>query len=361
MGNSLQQNNEAFYRALPKVELHRHLEGSLRLDTMMDVSRDYDVGLMNTDYLRSMVQVNADDPHTSQNFLSKFQILRKFYRSPEIIHRVTREAIADAAADHVVYMELRFTPVALSRAEGFPLGDVIDWVTEAAQKADQEFGCITRLIASVNRHESVELAEEVIALSVDRMTTGIVGVDLAGDEAQFSTSPFRGVFAEAQQSDLHITIHAGEWGGAQNVASAITELGAERIGHGVRVLEDPTVVALARERSTALEICVTSNIHSGVIASLDAYPLRSMLTEGLNVTINTDDPSISQITLSDEYRLVCEKLGLSYDQLHQRVIAAAQAAFLPQKEREELVSKVEQEFRLFGGNDRISEQKSKSP
>ena len=169
------------------------------------------------------------------------------------------------------------------------------------------------------------------------------------------------MFAEAQQSDLHITIHAGEWGGAQNVASAITDLGAERIGHGVRVLEDPTVVALARERSTALEICVTSNIHSGVIASLDAYPLRSMLTEGLNVTINTDDPSISQITLSDEYRLVCEKLGLSYDQLHQRVIAAAQAAFLPPKEREELVSKVEQEFRLFGGNDRISEQKSKSP
>jgi adenosine deaminase len=360
MGNVDQPNNEAFYRALPKVELHRHLEGSLRLRTMMDVSRAYNLGLLDADYLRSMVQVNADDPYTSQNFLSKFQILRKFYRSPEIIQRVTWEAIEDATADNVVYMELRFTPVALSRAEGFPLGEVIDWVSEAAHSADQKFGCTTRLIASVNRHESVELAEEVIALAADRMNAGIVGVDMAGDEAQFSTSPFHGVFAEAQQSDLHITIHAGEWGGAENVANAITELGAERIGHGVRVLEDPSVVSLARERRTAFEICVTSNIHSGVVTSLDAYPLTSMLAEGLNVTVNTDDPSISQITLSDEYCLVCEKLGLSQEQLQQRVIAAAQASFLPQKEREELVSKVEQQFNLTGGDGRISQQESKS-
>jgi adenosine deaminase len=344
------QNNNTFYQALPKVELHRHLEGSMRIRTMMEISQAYNLGLLDINHLQSLVQVNDNDPYTSQNFLSKFQVLRKFYRSPEIIQRVVWEAIEDAAADNVVYMELRFTPVALSRVGGFPLGEVIDWVTEAAQKADQQFGCKTRLIASVNRHESVELASQVIALAVDQKEAGIVGVDLAGDETRFPASPFRGVFAEAQQAGLHVTIHAGEWGGASNVANAITELRSDRIGHGVRVLEDPTVVTLAREHGTAFEVCVTSNIQSGVIPSLEEYPLLGMLSEGLNVTINSDDPSISQITLSDEYCLVCEDLGLPLESLPQRVYAAAQASFLPQKERDELTQKVEHQFKLVGEN-----------
>jgi adenosine deaminase len=352
MGNPDWQQKKASYQTLPKVELHRHLEGSMRIRTMIEISRAYNLGLMDTDYLRTLVQVNADDPFTSQNFLSKFQILRKFYRSPEIIQRVTWEAIADAAADNVIYMELRFTPVALSRVEGFPLGDVIDWVIEATQKANQKFDCNTHLIVSVNRHESVELAAKVIALATDRKDNGIVGVDIAGDEAQFSALPFQSLFAEAQQAGLHITVHAGEWGEARNVATAITALGAERIGHGVRILEDPTVVALARERGTTFEVCVTSNIQSGVVASLDEYPLLGMLEEGLNVTVNTDDPSISQITLSDEYRLVREKLGLPQDQLQQRVIAAAQAAFLPQEERPKLVGQLKERFKITEENSR---------
>lgn len=348
IGNTDWQHKKAFYQALPKVELHRHLEGSMRIPTLMEVSRVYNLGLLDTDHLQSLVQVNADDPYTSQNFLSKFQILRKFYRSPEIIQRVTREAIADSAADNVVYMELRFTPVALSRVDGFPLDEVIDWVIEASHNADQKYGCQTRLITSVNRHESVELAAEVIAHAADRMDAGIVGVDIAGDETQFSALPFRDLFAEAQQTGLHVTIHAGEWGGANNVADAITALGAERIGHGVRVLEDPVVVELARERGTAFEVCVTSNIQSGVVPSLEEHPLQDMLAEGLNVTINTDDPSISKITLSDEYHLVCEDLGLSLDRLQQRVFTAAQAAFLPQAERAELIRQIEQQFSLEG-------------
>lgn len=348
MRNSDWQQPESFYRTLPKVELHRHLEGSLRINTMMEISRTYNLGLLDTDDLRPQVQVFDDDPLTSKNFLSKFKMLRKFYRSPQIIQRVVREAVSDAAADGVIYMELRFTPVALGRAEGFPLGEVIDWVSEATQKADREFGSITRLITSINRHESVDLAAEVIALAADRIEDGVVGVDLAGDETQFSSSPFQGMFAEAQEAGLHVTIHAGEWGGAGNVANAITLLEAERIGHGVRVLEDPAVVALARERGTTFEVCVTSNVHSGVVPLLEEHPLKAMLAEGLNVTLNTDDPSISQISLSDEYRLAIEEMNIPLETLQERDLAAAQAAFLPLVARDALVGRIENKFSRVG-------------
>jgi adenosine deaminase len=128
------------------------------------------------------------------------------------------------------------------------------------------------------------------------------------------------------------------------VQDAILYLQAERIGHGVRVLEDPSTVALARERSIPFEVCVTSNYQSGVIPSLTVHPLPRMISLGLNVTINTDDPSISQITLSDEYRLVCEDLGLSLRSLRERSLAAARAAFLPESERLELAKLVQEEL-----------------
>ena len=350
MPNTDWQQTESFYRNLPKVELHRHLEGSLRISTMLEISRTYNMGLPNAEDLHPLVQVTDHDPLTSQNFLSKFQTLRKFFRSPQIIQRVAGEAVADAAADGVIYLELRFTPVALSRAENFPLGEVIDWVLEATQKADHEFGSTTRLITSVNRHESVDLAEKVIALAADRMEDGVAGVDLAGDETQFPALPFQGVFAEALQAGLHVTIHAGEWGGAGSVADAINILEAERIGHGVRVLEDPAVVALARERGTTFEVCVTSNVHSGVVPSLEEHPLQDMLSEGLNVTINTDDPSISQISLSHEYRMISEEMNIPFLTLQGRTLAAARAAFLPRIGREMLVKIIGEKFSKVGEN-----------
>lgn len=335
------------YRALPKVELHRHLEGSLRLDTMLDIARQHGITIPE-DVLRlsTLVQVQEEDMFTFQNFLAKFNTLRLFYRSPDVIHRITREAIEDAAKDNVKYMELRFTPVALSRAERFPLHDVIDWVMTSAQQAAEECGMIVRLIASVNRHESTELAEQVAWLAVEHMDHGMVALDLAGNEAEFKSEPFTGIFKEAKQSGLHMTIHAGEWGPAANVKEAIAELGAERIGHGVRVLEDNDVVALARERGTAFEVCITSNYQSGVVNSLDTHPLVKMLDAGVNVTINTDDPSISRITLSHEYYIACEDLHMPQSTLRQRILAAAQAGFLAETEKEKLVNQLSKDLKI---------------
>jgi adenosine deaminase len=335
------------YFSLPKVELHRHLEGSLRLTTMLDVARQHGVTVPASMYnLSGLVQVQDKDPLTFTNFLEKFKTLRLFYKSPDVIHRVTREAVEDAAKDNVRYLELRFTPVALSRAEGFPLHDVMDWVLTSAQEAASEFQIKVGLIASVNRHESSELAEQVAWLAAERINKGLVGIDLAGNEAEFKSGQFHGIFREAKQAGLHITIHAGEWGPAANVRDALENLGAERIGHGVRVLESEKVTELAREHGAVFEVCVTSNYQSGVVDPLLEHPLQNMLEAGLKVTVNTDDPSVSRITLSHEYQRVREELHVAMDVLKYSVITAAQAAFLPVNEKQELVASLKKEMKL---------------
>ncbi len=344
MSKPQRRHSPAFYRAYPKVELHRHLEGSLRLETLREIAQAHGIAVEEHRPLDMRVQVMEKEPFTAANFLSKFSTLRLFYRSPEVITRVTREAVEDAARDNVRYMELRFTPVALSRVEDFPLADVMDWVIEAARQAGEEYGLPTRLIASVNRHESTALAEKVAQLSIDRMHKGIVGLDLAGNEADFPAAPFAPLFREARQAGLRVTVHAGEWGGAENVRQAIEEMSAERIGHGVRVLEDPGVAHLARECGTTFEVCITSNYQSGVVAALTQHPLPRMLAAGLRVTINTDDPSVSRITLSDEFRVAGESLGMSDEALRHMVLTAAQNAFLPPAERDALVEKLNEEW-----------------
>jgi adenosine deaminase len=314
---------------------------------MLDIARQHGITIP-ADVLRlsTLVQVQEEDKFTFQNFLAKFNTLRLFYRSPDAIHRITHEAVEDAARDNVRYMELRFTPVALSRAERFPLHDVMDWVITSAQEASNKHGVIVRLIASMNRHESTELAEQVAWLAVEHLEDGMVAIDLAGNEAEFPTEPFYGVIKEARQSGLHVTIHAGEWGPATNVKEAIEQLGAERVGHGVRVLENKNIVSLARERGTAFEVCVTSNYQSGVVGSLDTHPLMKMLEAGLNVTINTDDPSISRITLSHEYYTACEDLRMPQNILRERIVAAARACFLAENEKVTLVEKLSKDLKL---------------
>jgi adenosine deaminase len=335
---------DEYYRRLPKVELHRHLEGSLRVPTLMEIVRAHDLDVKNTAYLRPLVQVDQQEAYTFENFLSKFGTLRLFYKSPEIIKRITWEAVEDAARDNIRYLELRFTPVALSRAEGFPIAQVVDWVIESVREASAHFEMLVRLLVSINRHESITQAKKVLEVALNRYHQGIVGLDLAGNEAQFSAEPFRDLFSIASKHGLRITVHAGEWGGAENVRQAIELLGAERIGHGIRVLEDPYTISLARERGTVFEVCVTSNHHSGVIGDLLEHPIKRMLAEGLNVTINTDDPSISRINLSLEYQTIHEKLGIPVEVIGERVQAAAQGAFLPDDLRRRLAGKIKADF-----------------
>ncbi len=334
-----------YYYRLPKVELHRHLEGSIRLDTLQEVAQIQRQPLPPEADLAGLVQVLPGDALNFNAFLAKFQTLRQFFRSPEIIRRISREAVIDAAAEAVRHLELRFTPLALSRLQGFALAEVMDWVAEAVDEASQANGITTRLIASINRHESPAIAETVAALAVERMPRGIIGLDLAGNEAEFPAQPFIEIFRQAKAAGLRITAHAGEWSGAANVRQAIEELGADRIGHGVRVLEDDGVIALARQGGVVFEVCPTSNHHTGVVTELKAHPLARMLAAGLKVTLNTDDPAISRIDLSHEYHLAVDKLGLSHPQLVHCIRTAAQASFLEPEARAQLAARLEEEFK----------------
>jgi adenosine deaminase len=337
------------YLGWPKIELHRHLEGSIRLETMLDIAHHHELDLpRDPQALSRLVQVQPDDPLTATSFLSKFTTIRQFFRSPDIIDRITREAVQDAAADNVRYMELRFTPVALSRIGKFALGEVMDWVSAAAADAGARYGVEVRLIASNNRHESTHFTAEVIELAARRQHKGVVGVDLAGNEGAFSMWPFLPLFKSARQAGLAVTLHAGEWAGPENVRLAIEDFGAQRIGHGVRVLEDAAVVERARERGTMFEVCITSNCQTGVARAPAEHPFRRMRDIGLKASLHTDDPTLSQLTLSTEYQLAVESLGLSKADLKASIVEAAQSAFLPTAEKDKLVASIRAELDVIG-------------
>jgi adenosine deaminase len=335
--------SNTWFRALPKVDLHRHLEGALRLETMLEIARDHQLDLpwQQPDAFRQLVQVSPPDPFTFENFLSKFTVLRQFYRSAEIIERIVHEAVEDAAGDNIHYLELRFTPVALTRINDLTLDEAINLVMAAAADAAARFGIQVGLIVSVNRHESLDLATEVIGLAADSRSRGVLGVDLAGAEASHPGEEFAHLFQEARRAGLHITVHAGEWGGPEIVRLAIEQLGAERIGHGVRVLEDPAVTALAGGRGISFEVCPTSNWHSGVVRTLSEHPLVAMHAAGLQMTLNTDDPGISDIDLSNEYELACRQLGLTLFHLREMILNAADFSFLPQVDKTALRLRLE--------------------
>ncbi len=331
--------------SIPKIELHRHLEGSLRLSTIHDVVLSEGLDLPSSvDQLKPLVQVHPNDPKTPQAFLSKFESLRRIFRSPEIIHRVVTEAVIDAAAEHIIYLELHFTPAALAQDRGFDLKDVFEWVTEAAQGAAAQGEIQIGLIASINRHEPVAAGTAVAGEAVDWMHRGIVGLSLAGDELRFPSDPFHPLLREARQAGLGLTVHAGEWAGADSVGRALDISPDVRVGHGVHATEDPDVIRLAVERRTVFEVCPTSNIQSGAVPSAAEHPLVRMIEAGLQVTINTDDPGVSQITLADEYALVVGVLGLSQETVRATILGSAQAIFQPAAARRALESRLKSAF-----------------
>jgi len=260
--------------AMPKVDLHRHLEGSLRLSTLSEIARNHGIDLPSYDieYLRRFATVATDERPDFHLFLAKFSFLRRFYTTQAAVERIAYEAVADAAADNIRYMELRFNPVALSRHQGFSLDSVTRWVCNTVAQAQRDHNITVRLILQIGRDESVETASQIARIALDYREHGVVGLDLAGDEVHYPARRFAEVFQRAQREGLNITVHAGEAGGAENVREAVELLGAQRIGHGVRAIENSDVIHLLRTRGVTLRCappaiyrpgwCVNSgNIH----------------------------------------------------------------------------------------------------
>ncbi len=330
-------------RSLPKIDLHRHLEGSLRLNTLAEIALEHRIDLPSYDIeqLRPYVQV-TDDPPDYQRFLGKFQLLRHFYTSREAVQRIVREAIVDAAHDNIRYLELRFNPEALAYAQNFSLNDVVEWVKEATRSAQAETGTRTCLILSIPRKESLHTAHEITELSIAHFGDLVRGIDLVGDEVNFPAEKFIAPFRQAREAGVHITIHAGEWAGAQSVYTAVAHLNAERIGHGIRAIEDSTVVQLLYDKSVTLEVCPTSNLQTGAVRGMVQHPLPDLYNLRLRVTLNTDDPSISDTTLTDEYAVAVGALGMTPPQVYRMLRNSVEAAFIPQEERPWLLDTIRQ-------------------
>jgi adenosine deaminase len=271
--------------------------------------------------------------------------LRKFYQSPETVSRLAYEAVADAAADNVRYLELRFSPQALARVRGFAFTEVVDWVIDAVNRAAHEFEIQVGLIVTLVRHDPLKTAKKAAEIAFDRHTKmpgkgffhGVIGLDLAGDEVNYPMAPFRNLFVEAKRLGMGITIHAGEWSGAATVEEAITGLGADRLGHGVRAVENSRTIRLVQEQKITLEICLTSNIQTGVVQNIDHHPLKDLINLGVLTTLNTDDPCVSNSLLTDEYHLGVQRLNLGYSDLRKLILNAASAAFLLPENRTQLI------------------------
>ncbi|PJF44192.1 MAG: adenosine deaminase [Phototrophicales bacterium] len=328
---------------LPKIELHRHLEGSIRLTTLVDIATRYNIPLPSyeTEFLRPYVQMTREDPATSAQFLTKFSVLRQLFVSEDVIQRIAYEAVEDAAIDNIHYMELRFTPYAQAKLMGFPIEQVVRWVCEAVQHAAQDNNIQVKLIVAVNRHESVEIAAEMLQAAIAHRDLGVVGFDLCGNEANYLAAPFAPLFQQAKDAGLGVTIHAGEWAGAENVRYAIEAIHPQRIGHGVRAVEDSTTLQMAIENNIYFEVCPTSNLQTGVVSQLDQHPLLDLYYLKAHVTINTDDPAIHNISLTDEYALLVQGLGLPLSYVRACILNAIHCAFLPQAQKDHLLAEIE--------------------
>jgi adenosine deaminase len=336
--------------AMPKVDLHRHLEGSLRLETLAEIAQEHGIDLPSYDieYLRPFVTVANEEPDFHR-FLEKFRLLRRFYPNQAAVERIAYEAVADAAEDNIKYLELRFNPVAQARVQGFSLDEVTTWVCDAVARAQDDFRVRTNLIIQIGRDESVDLASQIADVALAHRDKGVVGLDLAGDEVRYPAGGFAEVFQRARQEGLHITVHAGEAGGADNVREAIELLGAQRIGHGMRAIEDSEVVRLVREHGVILEICPTSNLQTGAVRRFGQHPLIDLIALGVRVTVNTDDPSVSDTTLTDEYIAVILAMGVALEQIKRAIVTAAEGSFQPPEEREQLAEWFRRELGLESG------------
>ena len=294
--------------------------------------------------LKEKIQV-GDGVKTLGAFISTFDTIGNLFNCERAIEKVTRAVIRDAAAQHTRYLELRFSPLYMARAGGLHPDAVVRSVLRATAAAARAYPSTqVRLLLIVERQMPISSAWLVEQLAERYRKQGVVGLDLANDEASFPPDPFAGVFYRARQAGLKVTIHAGEVNIPKNIATAIKALGASRIGHGFFAFKDPEVMALLKDRGVLLEQCPTSSCDTGSCASLEAHTFPEYLRSGLRTTICTDDPGVSNISLTSELAAAIETYNLSLEEIKRLLLSAAQGAFVEGGEKIRLIARINAEF-----------------
>ena len=316
-------------RALPLIDLHRHVEGSVRLATVLDLARQHRVPLPAGDVegLRPHVQVTEPQPGVMA-FIARIERVATVLADLDACRRIARECVLDARAEGLDYVELRFSPLFMAHAHRLDPAAVTAAVVEGVEDGRRAAGIGVGLIGILSRTYGVEAcAKELDALLTRR--DAIVALDLAGDEANFPCPLFVEHFRRARDAGWAVTIHAGEAAGPENVWSAIRDLGAVRIGHGVRAIEDPALIDHLLAHGIGIEANLTSNVQTMTVPGYAGHPARTMLERGVRLGLNSDDPAISGITLRHEFEVAAPAAGLTPALARQAQANAIAMAFLP--------------------------------
>ncbi|MGW4485635.1 adenosine deaminase [Amycolatopsis sp. NPDC004368] len=298
--------------ALPKAHLHVHLESTVRPDTLRELADANGVPF----------PVGSRSFTGFRDFADHNSLIRACLRTPEDFERVAREFCVDEAAQGTRYAEVTFT----AASHGERLGD-LEMPLAAVLKGLSESDLETRVLLDHSRRRSVERAERTLQLALAHEE--VVGLGVAGEE-RHSLAPFAGIFARAREAGLHLVHHAGEDAGPESIREALDVGRTERLGHGIRVLDDPELVAEVRDRGIALEVCPTSNVVLGLVPSLAEHPLPRLVDAGLAVTLNTDVPSVTHTTLTDEFTAARDTFGYDDEELAALAGAAVTASFAPE-------------------------------
>ena len=329
---------------LPLTDLHRHLDGSIRLETILDLSRQHNLPLPADDLkgLRPHVQVTEPQPGVMA-FIAKFEWMTGILVDLDACRRVARENVEDARREGIDYVELRFSPWFMAEPHNLDPAGVVEAVADGVEAGARDFGVKTNLIGILSRTYGPDTCwKELDALL--RYRDRLVAIDLAGDEANYPGGLFVEHIRRAREAGLHVTIHAGEGDGPESVWQAVRDLKATRIGHGARAIEDPALLDYLALHQIGIESCLTSNVQTCTVPDYANHPLRAFLERGLLASINTDDPGISDIDLPYEYQTAAPAAGLTIDQIRQAQHNGLAIAFLSDDERIALTEKVRRTF-----------------
>jgi adenosine deaminase len=330
---------DAKYNRLPKAELHCHLEGAIRTATIIDIAREYGLGLPAYD-------AAALDPHVKVfdqlkdlgAVLEAFGIAQRSVASPAVVERVADELFEDANRQNIKLLEVRFSPDWAFSGHRLDWDEALAGIRRAQQRAETRFGMAIGLIAITSRSRGSGSCEKTVDWAI-RWKDQICGVDLADGEAEHPIQEFVRPMLRAKEAGLKVTVHSGEDTPASAVVETIRAVSPDRIGHGTHIMADRAAVELVRERGVTLEMCPWSNYLTNSVRRIEDHPLKRLFDLGVKVTISSDDPEVLETNLNNEYRIAHELLGMSLEDIAVCNYHAAAASFIPEAEKRAVVEK----------------------
>ncbi len=332
-------------KALPKTDLHCHLDGSLRLKTILELAEQQKIRLPADDEQGLAKAIHQGEVCKNlEDYLVAFDITLSVLQTEEALYRVAYELALDAAEENVRYLEVRYSP-ALHQQKNLKMTTVIDAVLEGLRVAKRETGIKCGVIVCGIRHINPQMSIRLAELSVAYKNRGVTGFDLAGAEVNFPAKDHKEAFQLILKNNVNCTAHAGEAYGPESIAQAIHYLGAHRIGHGTRLREDGDLLNYVNDHRIPLEVCLSSNVQTGAVPSLASHPLKFYFDYGLRVTINTDNRLITDTNVTKELWLAHSQLGMGLEDLTTLIVSGFKSAFLSFREKQDMLNEVNDEIR----------------